>query len=55
MYESCDSLFYKLSYSARERKQGGEAMFFSAGSKVPKVASPACLTSSGVSVTSILD
>lgn len=44
VYSPYDSLYYKLSYSAQDRKKGGEAMFFSPGLKIPVVDSPACLS-----------
>jgi len=41
IYGEFRSLFYSLSYSAQDRKKGGEAMFFSSDLTIPAVSSPA--------------
>lgn len=43
IYKNYPELTYDLSYSAMDRKKGGEIMFFSKALAIPSVSSPACL------------
>lgn len=48
LYEGCASKRYGLAYSANERKQGAEVMFFAQGLKVPSLSDPSAVTLSMV-------